>query len=118
MNWGRVWYGEMKIGGVVTRIAAYLNKEFFDTGDAFGTVKELGFEAVEIPETHFPPPEGEEEEAQLKASLEACGLKSWWHTLSSHNRYFGSKGRARRERNIERMLWKLELAHRMGREVL
>ena len=30
-------------------IAAYLNQEFWDNGDAFGTARSLGFTSVEIP---------------------------------------------------------------------
>ena len=101
----------------MTQIAAYLNQEFFDTGDAFGTAKALGFDAVQIPEMYFPPPEDEAGQERFAKALEKYDLKASWHTSPSHNRHFGSTDVALRERNIERMLWELDWIHRLGWDV-
>ncbi|HIE28567.1 TPA: hypothetical protein EYP66_14905 [Candidatus Poribacteria bacterium] len=94
----------------MTQIAAYLNKEFLDTGDAFGTAKSLGFDAVEIPEMFFSPPEDEEGQEQLAQTLKKYDLKTRWHTSPSHNQYFSSADAELRSQNIERMFWELQKA--------
>jgi sugar phosphate isomerase/epimerase len=98
----------------MTQIAAYLNKEFLDTGDAFGTAKSLGFDAVEIPEMFFSPPEDEVGQEQLAQTIKKYDLKVRWHTSPSYNQYFSSADADLRSKNIERMLWELSLAHKMG----
>ena len=95
-------------------ITAYLNQEFWDTGDAFGTAKSLGFTSVEIPEMHCPMPEETGEQARFKAAVLACGVRSWWHTLPAHNRHFGSADEALRGGNVRRMEWELAFAHDLG----
>ena len=95
-------------------ITAYLNQEFWDTGDAFGTAKSLGFSSVEIPEMHCPMPEETGEQARFKASILGCGVRSWWHTLPAHNRHFGSPDEALRGENLRRMAWELEFAYDLG----
>ncbi len=95
-------------------IAAYLNQEFWDNGDAFGTARSLGFTSVEIPEMHCPMPEEPGELVRFKAAVLAAGMRSWWHTLPAHNRHFGSLDEALRGGNIRRIEWELAFAHDLG----
>ena len=101
----------------MTQIAAYLNQEFLNTGDAFGTAKSLGFDAVEIPEMFFSPPEDEEGQEQLAQTIKKYDLKTRWHTSPSYNQYFSSENSDLQSENIERMLWELDFVHRMGWDV-
>jgi len=96
------------------QIMAYLNREFFDTGDAFGTAKSLGFDAVEIPESFFTPPEHEKDRMHLARILKTYGLKARWHTNPQYNRHLSSENAVLRSENIERMLWELAFARKMG----
>jgi len=59
--WG-AWEGKEPM----TQIAAFLNKEFWDTGDAFGTTKSLGFDAAQIADNYFSPPEDAIKQAEAK----------------------------------------------------
>lgn len=101
----------------MTQIAAYLNQEFFDSKDAFGTAKSLGFNYVEIPGMFFSPPEDLEDRKKLAEKLEKHDLKARWHTSPSHNTYFGSPDIERRQKNIDRTLWELSFVHEMGWEI-
>jgi sugar phosphate isomerase/epimerase len=98
----------------MTQIAAYLNKEFFDTDNAFETAKSLGFDAVEIPEMYFSPPEDEVGQKQLTETVKKYDLKTRWHTSPSYNQYFSSADDSLRSKNIDRMLWELDFVRRMG----
>ncbi|MDP6779190.1 MAG: sugar phosphate isomerase/epimerase family protein [Candidatus Latescibacteria bacterium] len=95
-------------------IAAYLNQEFWDTGDAFGTAGSYGFTSAEIPEMYCPAPEDSESRERLREAIAASGLQSWWHTLPAHNRHFGSTDEALRSENVQRMEWELEFVHDLG----
>lgn len=95
-------------------IVAYLNEAYWATGDAFGTAKAGGFQAVEIPEMFYVPPEDEAGQETLRASAKALGLSVIWHTAPAHNRYFGSGDAALRQANIERTVWELDFADQMG----
>ena len=98
----------------MTQIVAYLNKEFLDTGDAFGTAKSLGFNAVEIPEMFFSPPEDEEGQEQLAQTLKKYDLKARWHTSPTYNQYISSENSDLRAQDIERMLWELDFVNKIG----
>ena len=101
----------------MTQIAAYLNKEFFDSKDAFATAKSLGFDYVEIPGMVFSPPEDLEGRKKLAEKLERHNLKARWHTSPSHNTYFGSSDAFLRRKNIDQSLWELSFVHEMGWEM-
>lgn len=100
----------------MTQIAAYLNKEFFDSKDAFATAKSLRFDYVEIPGMFFSPPEDSEGRKRLAERLERYNLKARWHTSPSNNTYFGSSDAERRRENIDRTLWELAFVKEMGWE--
>jgi len=101
----------------MTQIAAYLNKEFFDSKDAFTTAKSLGFDYVEIPGRFFLPPENLEGRKKLAEKLKRHNLQARWHTSPGHNTYFGSSDEEKRQTNIDRTLWELSFVYEMGWEL-
>ena len=102
----------------MTKLAAYIGKELAAVENPFAMVRQLGFEAVEIPGMFCPWPEDEAGLDEWAAQLKASGLAPRHHCLPGHNRKFYSADDAGRSQCLAQTALDIERAARLGCEVV
>ena len=102
----------------MTKLAAYIGKELASVENPFATIRELGFEAVEIPGMFCPWPEDEAGLDEWAARLKASGLEPRHHCRPGHNRHFYSADEAARSQCLQETATDIEKAARLGCDVV